>query len=771
MKKPQFDKEGQALGEGPNEGKKPKHKDYHHAAGSWDASFSVGRVICKAKEPINATRAIFKMNHEDGGFDCPGCAWPDDRKGLRMDICENGIKHSTWEMTHGKCDPNFFKQHTVTELESWSAYDLESQGRLTEPMVYNAKIDKYVPITWKKAYQLIGETLRGLDSPDEATFYTSGRLSNEASFLYQLFTREYGTNNQPDCSNMCHEATGRALSASLGTGKGTVDLIDWQKADAIFIMGINAASSTPRMLTALVHGVKEHGTKIVHINPLIEAAARKAITPHEIMDMLLLRATPTSSLNVQPRVGGDFALMRGIAKAVLETAKSNPKAIDQQFIDNHTSGFEAYRKCCQATTWDTLVKQSGVPKKTIMKMAKIYMASQSCIFAWCLGITQHDCAVDSVREIVNVLLLRGNIGREGAGPSPVRGHSNVQGNRTLGINHHPSDAWLKKMDKACGIKSPRKRGLGTVDSIEAMMKGKVKIFIALGGNFALATPDPNYTETALQQCELTVQVSTKLNRSHVIHGKQALILPCLGRTERDKQKTGFQSVTVEDSMAMVHISKGMKNPISDTLRSEVSIVADMAKATLPHSKTPWDDYQNNYDLIREKVSEAIDGFEDFNRRVRQPLGFRLRQPARELVFNTKTGKADFSCAPLPNVIPPKGFLKLMTMRSHDQWNTTIYNDNDRYRGVKNTRTILFMNKKDMKRLQIPQMALINIKSRSKDGSERELKGYRAVAYNIPEGCVAGYMPEMNELCGIKDFSPQSEQPLFKDLKVKVELMA
>lgn len=771
MKKQQFDKDGQALGEGPNEGKKPKQKDYHHAAGSWDASFSVGRVICKNKEPVNATRAIFRMNHENGGFDCPGCAWPDDRKGLKMDICENGIKHSTWEMTHGKCSPEFFKQHTVSELESWSAHDLESQGRLTEPMAYHPKTDKYIPISWNKAYQLIGGTLRDLDSPNEATFYTSGRLSNEASFLYQLFTREYGTNNQPDCSNMCHEATGRALSASIGTGKGTVDLTDWQKADAIFIMGINAASSTPRMLSALVHGVKEHGTKIVHINPLIEAAARKAITPHEIMDMLLLRATKTSSLNVQPRVGGDFALMRGIAKAVLEEAKTNPKAIDQQFIDNHTSGFQAYKKCCQSTSWDTIVKQSGVNKKNIFKMAKIYIESQSCIFAWCLGITQHECGVDSVREIMNVLLLRGNIGREGAGPSPVRGHSNVQGNRTLGINHHPTDKWLSKMDEACGITSPRKKGYGTVESIEAMKKGKVKVFIGLGGNFALATPDPNYTEDALQQCELTVQVSTKLNRSHVIHGKQALILPCLGRTEIDIQKTGIQSVSVEDSMAMVHMSKGMKDPVSEKLRSEVSIVADIAKATLPESKTPWHAYKNDYDLIREKVSEAIDGFEDFNRRVRQPLGFRLMQPARELVFNTGSGKAEFSQAPLPNVIPPKGYLKLMTMRSHDQWNTTIYNDNDRYRGVKNTRTILFMNKKDMKRLKISQMALIDITSLSKDGSKRALKGYRAMAYNIPEGCVAGYMPEMNQLCGIKDYSPQSEQPLFKDLKVKVELTA
>ncbi len=756
-----------ALGEGPNEGKTPSQAEYHHTTAGWGASFSVANVIFKTREPINATRAIFRMNHENGGFDCPGCAWPDDRKGLRMDICENGIKHATSEMTHNRCDPDFFAKHTVTELRTWNAYRLENVGRITEPMVYDSKTDHYVPISWDNAFKMIGDKFQSLNSPHEATFYTSGRLSNEGTFVYQLLTREFGTNNQPDCSNMCHEATGRALTESLATGKGTVDLIDWHKADVIFLMGINSASNTPRMLTALVEGVKENGTKIVHINPLIEGAARPSITPHEILDMLTFRTTDTSTLNVQPRIGGDFALLRGIAKALLENAESNPTAIDTQFIINHTSGFEAYAALCKDAQWPWLEQQSGVSESVIREIARIYAESRACIFGWCLGVTQHDHSVDAIREIVNILLLKGNIGREGAGPSPVRGHSNVQGNRTCGINNRPSEAWLKKMDDACGIVSPREFGHGTVSSIEAMMRGEVKVFVGLGGNFVKAVPDPEYTEKAIERCDMTIQISTKLNRSHVVHGKDAIILPCLGRTELDTQPSGPQFVTVEDSMAMVHISKGMKRPASKELRSEVAIVAGMAKAILPNTKTPWDDYSQNYDIIRDKISEAIDGFEDFNRRVRQPLGFRLKQPARELVFNTDTGKAKFSTALIPDVLPPEGCLRLMTMRSHDQWNTTIYTDNDRYRGVKNTRTIVFMNKQDMDERGIEHLGFVDITSIAKDGTRRTLHGYRAVMYNIPKDCAAGYMPEMNILCSIKDFSPQSDQPLFKDIVIEV----
>jgi molybdopterin-dependent oxidoreductase alpha subunit len=707
------------------------------------------------------------MNHENGGFDCPGCAWPDDRKGLRMDICENGIKHVTWEMTRKRVSREFFAAHAVSELLTWSDFALEDVGRLTEPMSYNADTDRYEPISWNEAFALIGERLRGLASPHQASFYTSGRLSNEATFLYQLFAREFGTNNLPDCSNMCHEASGRALTAALGTGKGTVDLVDWQKADAIFVIGVNAATNAPRMLTALADGVKERGLKIVHINPLVEAAATRAITPHEILDMMLFRATPTSSLNVQPRIGGDMALMRGIAKHLLEAARTDPKAIDSAFIDRHTAGFAAYRTACEAVTWDQLERQSGVSVDQIRAAAEIYRQARSCVISWCLGLTQQNHGVDTIREIVNVLLLRGNIGREGAGPCPIRGHSNVQGNRTCGVNHRPSEPWLARLDAACGITSPRAHGLDTVQTIKAMHRGDVKVFVGMGGNFAMATPDRNLTFEALRRCDLTVHVNTKLNRSHLVHGRQALILPCLGRTERDIQRAGLQQVTVEDSMSMVHLSKGMKEPASPQLRSEPAVIAGIALATLPESRTPWEEYIADYDRIRDKMAEAIDGFEDFNRRVRQPLGFRLKQPARELVFKTETSCANFSAAPLPDVCLPPGRLMLGTMRSHDQFNTTIYSDNDRYRGVKNLRTLLLMNEDDMRERCLAEFALIDITSFAKDGSTRSLKGYRAVRYNIPRGCAAGYMPELNVLCPIDDYSPQSNQPLMKHMVVEV----
>jgi molybdopterin-dependent oxidoreductase alpha subunit len=758
---------GAALGCGPNEPGRFSQADYHHPAAAWGAAKSVGLVLLQQGELLKGTRAVFRMNHENGGFDCPGCAWPDDRKGLHMDICENGIKHVTWEMTRKRVTREFFAAHTVSELMGWSDFALEDEGRLTEPMTYNSATDRYEPIAWSDAFARIGHKLRELPSPHQASFYTSGRLSNEATFLYQLFAREFGTNNLPDCSNMCHEASGRALTAALGTGKGTVDLVDWQKAAAIFIIGVNAASNTPRMLTALADGVNKRGLKIVHVNPLVEAAARRAITPHEIASMLLFHSTPTSTLNLCPRVAGDFALVRGIAKHVLEASRTDPQAIDRQFIERHTAGFDAYRSVCEAVSWTELERQSGVPVDQIRAAAEIYRQAPSCIFGWCLGVTQQEFGVDAIREIVNVLLLRGNIGRDGAGPCPIRGHSNVQGNRTCGIDHRPAEAWLARLDAACGITSPRAHGLDTVQTIKAMQRGDVKVFLGMGGNFALATPDTPFAFEALRRCELTAHVSTKLNRSHLVHGREALILPCLGRTEKDDQRSGLQQVTVEDSMSMVHLSVGMNHPASPQLLSEPAIIAGIAQATLPDSRTPWEEYVADYDLIREKMGDAIAGFEGCNRRVRQPLGFRLRQPARELVFLTDTGRANFSAAPLPDVVPPAGKLVLMTMRSHDQFNTTIYSDNDRYRGVKNLRTLLLLNEDDMRERGLEEFSLIDITSFAKDGSTRSLKGYRAVRYEIPRGCAAGYMPELNVLCPIGDFSAQSDQPLMKHLVVEV----
>jgi len=633
-------------------------------------------------------------------------------------------------------------------------------------MRYDSATDKYVPVSWEEAFALFGRHIQALSSPNQAAFYTSGRLSNEATFVYQLLARELGTNNLPDCSNMCHEASGRALTAALGTGKGTVDLVDWEKTDCLIVMGVNASSNAPRMLTSLAEAYRR-GAQIVHINPLVEAAATRTIVPHEMVRMAALWSTKTSTLNIQPRIAGDMALLRGVAKHLFETAKTDPTAIDRIFIERYTAGFAEYRAVVEAISWQDLELQSGLPVQQIRELGEVYRKSRSAIISWCLGVTQHEHAVDTIREIVNVLLLRGNLGREGAGPCPIRGHSNVQGNRTCGIDHRPSEAWLARLDAACGIQSPREWGLDTVRVVPAMVRGEVKVFVGMGGNFVLAVPDQEYAYPAIRNCDLTVQVSTKLNRSHLVHGRDALILPCLGRTEKDRGKKGVQGITVEDSMSMVHLSFGMKEPGSPGLRSEVAIIAGMAKAALPHTKTPWDTFAADYDIIRDKMAAAIEGFEDFNRRVRQPLGFRLKQPARELVFLTDTQKANFSAAVLGEAAPDAGRLVLATVRSHDQWNTTIYSDNDRYRGVKNLRTLVFMNNEDMQDRGLSRYDLVDVTSFAKDGSTRHVRGYIAIPYNLPRGCVIGYMPELNVLCPMGDYSTQSDQPLMKHVIVEV----
>jgi molybdopterin-dependent oxidoreductase alpha subunit len=756
-----------ALGRGPAVGGSSTRRDYHHPSAGWAAARSAARVLARAREFVAGPRALYRMNHENGGFDCPGCAWPDDVKGsLRFDICENGIKHVAWELTRKRVDRAFFAAHTVTELAGWSDYALEHEGRLTEPMVYDAASDRYVPIEWEHAFELVGSTLRDLESPHSASFYTSGRLGNEGTFLYQLWVRELGTNNLPDCSNMCHEASGRALMASLGTSKGTVDLEDWEEAEAIFLIGVNAASNAPRMLTALVDA-RRRGAQLVHINPLVEAAARRTIVPHDVAAMAMRHATPTSTLDVQPRIAGDLALIRGVAKAVLEAAETDARAIDREFVDRYTVGFDEYAQACTAIPWAELVRQSGVGEATIRKVAEVYLGSSRTIISWCLGVTQQEHAVDTIREIVNLLLLRGNLGREGAGPCPIRGHSNVQGNRTCGIDHRPRAEFLDRLGEVCGIDPPREHGLDTVGTIEAMHSGEVKVFVGMGGNFALSAPDTSYTFEALRRCDLTVQVSTKLNRSHVVHGERALILPCLGRTEKDEQRSGVQGTTVEDSMAMVHMSWGAKEPASPHLRSEPAIIAGLAQATLPRSTIAWQEYVDDYDRIRDTMAQVIDGLEDYNRRVRRPLGFRIHQPARELVFRTDSGRAQFSAARVPDVVVGGARLILGTMRSHDQFNTSIYSNDDRYRGVKNARTVVFMNEDDMRERGLGEFDLADITSIAKDGSTRTVYGYRTVNYDIPAGCAAGYMPELNVLCPIGDFSAQSDQPLMKHLVVEI----
>jgi molybdopterin-dependent oxidoreductase alpha subunit len=631
-------------------------------------------------------------------------------------------------------------------------------------MAYDAASDRYVPIAWADAFARIGGTLRGLESPHQASFYTSGRLGNEATFLYQLFVREFGTNNLPDCSNMCHEASGRALQASLGTAKGTVDLRDWEQADLIVVMGVNAATNAPRMLTALAEAHRR-GATIVHVNPLVEGAARGAIIPHELRQMATLRATPTSALDIQPRIGGDLALLRGVAKALLEEADGD--ALDHAFLERHTTGFDVYRRICAATAWDELERGSGVTEATMRELERRYRESENTIVCWCLGLTQQEHGVDTIREIVNLLALRGNIGRAGAGPSPVRGHSNVQGNRTCGIDHRPTEAFLARLDAACGITAPREHGLDTVATIEGMHRGEVRVFVGMGGNFALAAPDTAYLFEALRRCELTVQVSTKLNRSHLVHGRQALILPCITRSEHDRQRGGLQSITVEDAMSMVHLSAGLKRPVSAHLLSEPAIIAGIAAATLPDTRVDWQAYVDDYDRIRDTMAQVLDGFEDFNRRARGKTGFRIAQPARERVFLTESGRLEFSCARLPATLPDDGRLMLATVRSHDQWNTTIYSNDDRYRGLRNLRTVVFMNAEDMRERGLERFAVVDITSTAKDGSRRSVYGYRAVPYDVPRGNAVGYMPELNVLCAIGDHSSQSDQPLTKHLAVEI----
>jgi molybdopterin-dependent oxidoreductase alpha subunit len=756
-----------AVGRGPAQDGDFSRHEYDHPAAGWGAARSVGEVLEKSGTPAEGVRALFVMNQEDGGFDCPGCAWPDDPSGLHLDLCENGVKHVTWELTRKQAGRDFFAAHTVAELAGWSDYDLENVGRLSEPLRYDPASDRYLAVSWEEAFELAGSTLRGLGSPHQAAFYTSGRLSNEATFLYQLWVREFGTNNLPDCSNMCHEASGRALTAALGTGKGTVDLRDWEAADAIWLMGDNAATNAPRMLTWLAEADRR-GAALVHINPLIEAASRRTIVPHEMVDMATFRTTKLGTMNVQVRIGGDMALLRGVAKAVFEAAATGPAVLDGEFLERYTHGLDEYRALCQATSWSQLERASGVSESAIRELADSYLKSGRVIIAWCLGVTQHEHGVDTVREIVNVLLLRGNIGREGAGPCPVRGHSNVQGNRTCGINNRPDSPFLDRLAEVCHIDPPREPGLDVVETIKAMHGGTVKVLVSLGGNLALAAPDTPYTFEALRNCDLTVHVATKLNRSHIVHGRQALILPCLARSDRDRQVGGDQGVSVEDAMSMVHLSRGMKEPVSPHLRSECAILASLAQATLPDSGTPWQWYAEDYDRIRDTMEQALDGFEDFNARVRHPHGFRLTQPARERGFLTPSGRAEFSSAALPDAAGPRvGRLILATVRSHDQFNTTIYSNNDRYRGLQGLRTVVFMNTADMDDRGLDEFDLVDITSFSKDGSTRALYGYRAVSYDVPRGCAAGYMPEMNVLCGIADYSTASGQPVTKHLEVEV----
>ncbi|MGW6597808.1 FdhF/YdeP family oxidoreductase [Streptomyces sp. NPDC055036] len=707
-------------------------------------------------------RTLLKVNQKNG-FDCPGCAWPEGDHRHTAEFCENGAKAVAEEATVRRVTPEFFAEHPVSDLFERSGYWLGQQGRITHPMYLPEGADQYEPISWERAFAIIAGELNALASPDEACFYTSGRTSNEAAFLLQLFAREFGTNNLPDCSNMCHESSGSALSETIGIGKGSVSLDDMHKADLIIVAGQNPGTNHPRMLSAL-EKAKAAGAKIISVNPLPEAGLERFKNPQTPLGMI--RGASLTDLFLQIRIGGDQALFRLLNRLVLET----PGAVDDAFIEEHTHGYEEFRAAALAADWDETLVATGLQRAEIEKAAEMALASKRTIVCWAMGLTQHKHSVPTIREVVNFLLLRGNIGRPGAGVCPVRGHSNVQGDRTMGIFERPDPAFLDRLDQEFSITSPRHHGYDVVRSIEAMRDGDAKVFFAMGGNFVGATPDTEVTEAAMRRTRLTVHVSTKLNRSHVVTGVRALILPTLGRTDKDIQAGGKQIVTVEDSMGMVHASRGNLPPASPHLLSEPAIITNMARAVLgPSSTTPWEDFEKDYANIRDRIARVVPGFEDFNARVARPGGFELpHAPRDERRFPTATGKANFTAAPVEYPKLPEGRLLLQTMRSHDQYNTTIYGLDDRYRGIKGGRRIVMVNPDDARELGLVDGAFTDIVSEWKDGVERRAPGFRVVHYPTARGCAAAYYPETNVLVPLDATADTSNTPTSKSVVVRFE---
>lgn len=703
------------------------------------------------------------------GFDCPGCAWPDpdDKRSLLAEFCENGAKAVAEEATLKRADPAFFAQHSVFALSQWPDYDLGKAGRITQPMLLRQGSEHYEPISWDAAFQLIAKELNALDSPDEAVFYTSGRTSNEAAFLYQLFVREFGTNNLPDCSNMCHESSGVGLSQTVGIGKGSVTLEDFNHAEVIVIMGQNPGTNHPRMLSALEEA-KRHGAKIISVNPLPEVGLMNFANPQG--RSMLTGGTHLTDLFLQVRINGDVALLKAIMKLLYEEEQRQPGSVfDHPFIQENTSGFEAFVKDLQGYDVEKLSETCGISIDQIREAAELLKNKNRIIVCWAMGLTQHKNGVGNVQEVVNLLLLKGSIGKPGAGTCPVRGHSNVQGDRTMGIWESPKPELLEKLKAKFNFDPPQKHGYSVVEAIEAMAENKVKVFFAMGGNFLSATPDTELTAKALQNCSLTIHVSTKPNRSHLIHGKQALILPCLGRSEKDIQVGKEQFVSVENSMGVVHSSQGDRKPASEHLLSEPAIVAGLAKATLGHqSKVNWDKMINNYDNIREAIEAVIPGFDQYNERVRQDGGFYLPNGARQGKFNTSDQKAQFTINSVPEHKLEKGQYLMMTIRSHDQYNTTIYGLHDRYRGIHNERRVVLMNQVDMKEAGLQAKQVVNLYSYF-EGEKRVAYRFLVIPYDIPRQCVATYFPEANVLVPVKNRADLSKTPASKSVIVSIEV--
>jgi len=744
---------------------KPVIKPYEKAAGGWDSLKRSWQALRDEGVLTIGAGTMLRTNKVDG-FDCPGCAWPDRNPNSTFEFCENGVKAVAAEITAKRVTREFFAAHSVAELAVHEDIWLEAQGRLTEPMRYDAATDHYVPITWTDAFALIATHLRALADPDCAAFYTSGRTSNEAAFLYQLFVREFGTNNLPDCSNLCHEASGVAMIEQIGSGKGSVTLDDFELAEAIFVCGQNPGTNHPRMLGELRAAAKR-GCKIVAFNPLRERGLERFAHPQSPRDMLTGSSTEIASRYWQPQIGGDLALLTGIAKRLIED-----DTIDHAFIAECTQGFATFAASVRAARWDDIEVQSGLTRVDIEDAAQIYRDSRATIFCWGMGITQHRRSVATIQMLMNVLLLGGNIGKPGAGPCPVRGHSNVQGDRSMGIYEKPGAAFLDRLGAEFKFTPPAAHGHDVVETIHEMRAGTVQVFFAMGGNFAVATPDTTATTEALRRCALTAHVSTKLNRSHLVHGREALILPCLGRSEIDMQGDAAQAVSVEDSMSMVHLSSGMKAPASEHLMSEPAIVARLAAVTLRHSNTPWLDLIADYDRIRDRIARVIPGFEDFNARVRQRGGFHLHHPARERIFPTVAGKALLIVHALDDASERSASdtLQLMTIRSHDQYNTTIYGLDDRYRGVRGLRRVCFISRQDLLRLGFDAGDLVDLISIWHDG-ERIVDGFTLVEYAIPSGCLASYYPETNPLVPLDHVAERAGTPASKSIPVRLRASA
>jgi molybdopterin-dependent oxidoreductase alpha subunit len=695
------------------------------------------------------------------GVDCPSCAWPDpDTHRSVTEFCENGAKAIAWEADSRKLTADFFRTHSIDDLAKESDYWHGQQGRLTEPLVLRPGSRHYEPIAWANAFKLIADELNALASPNEALFYTSGRASNEAAFLYQLFVRQFGTNNLPDCSNMCHESSGTALQPTVGLGKGTVKLEDFEKAQLILILGQNPGTNHPRMLTAL-QAAKRAGAKIVAINPLKEAGLLAFKNPQEVRGWLGA-GTPLTDLYLQVRIGADQALLKGVMKSLLARG-----ALDRAFIAENTTGFAEFAASFEQVSWEQITAQSGIAREAIEQLAELVAANERMIACWAMGLTQHKHAVATIQEVVNLLLMRGSIGKPGAGLCPVRGHSNVQGDRTMGIYEKPADWFLDALDREFNFKSPREHGFDTVEAIRAMRDGRSKVFFALGGNFLSATPDTEVTGSALKNCRLTVHVSIKLNRSHLVTGRSALILPCLGRTERDMQNGHEQFVSTENSMGVVQMSRGSLVPASRQLLSEVAIVARLAEATLgSRSTVPWRELAANYDLIRERIERVIPGFENYNARVRQPGGFYLPNKPREGSFPTATGKAIFTAHPLHEMRVESGQLVMMTIRTHDQFNTTVYGLDDRYRGIKHERRVVLMHAADIRDRGLKAGALVDISGHFR-GEVRVARKFIVVEYDIPAGCCATYFPETNVLVPLDSTAEGSNTSTSKYVAVTV----